>query len=80
MTLQERYRAALIEQGFGEPCSYPYKFRGVVVLRRLNSATSGFYFIGNGGSLRYGKTRTTSKAVDDAFKAKLLAVPEWGGL
>lgn len=69
-TLQFRYLSAL--EMLGERVVRRTR-KYVVVTRTGPAGPSGYYYLGNAGSVRYGRTYTESRAASDTFKAGLLA-------
>lgn len=77
-TLSERFSTALRARGWVEQAP----LSGCRVFRHPDRRPAVFIYVGKGGSLRVGSTRTSSRVVADSLRDKLLAeaTPARGGL
>lgn len=76
-TLQERYEAALTARGFVrvERGRYIVMHKTVDSKREPGTKEDCYFFLGNAGAVRVNnrKRRDTSRAMSDAWKARLIA-------
>ncbi len=70
MTMQEKFAAALVARGEAEVPSKSRKYR--TFTRTYNGQRIGYFFLGKAGAVRVGVRASSSAAVSDAGKARLL--------